>query len=238
MGIDTRYWGPSGWQLIHYVAFHSKHPQEFLLGLKDILPCKFCRESTTKFTQELPMMRNTGKWAYELHNKVNHKLRTQCKNDLAVIDPGSDPSFEDIKQKYESMKLKGNILGRDFLFSIAGNYPESPEPNDMATQRIFLKHLADVYPVDFHVYLEEYPPQLENKKRYMKWMYGLLKFVAPKFEADIPSYNGYVQRIMYYTSGCEKKTYKGKTCRRLNGGGRTKARDHRKTYRVTHAVLL
>lgn len=184
------------------------------------------------------MIRNTGKWSYELHNKVNHKLRTQCKDDPAVIDPGPDPSYEEIKQKYESMKLDGHILGRDFLFSIAGNYPTDPEEQDMATQRTFLKQLAEVYPVDFKDYLEEHAADLESKKRYMKWMYGLLKFLAPKFHATLPSYNGYVQRIMYYTSGCEKKTYKGKTCRRLNGGGRTKARDYRKTYRISHSVLL
>ena len=237
MGIDTRYWGPSGWQLIHFVAFRAKHPQQFLLGIKDILPCKFCRESTAKFTDELPMMRNTGKWSYELHKKVNHKLRTQCKGDPAVIDPGLDPSFEDVKQTYDTMKLKGHILGRDFLFSIAGNYPDHPEPTDMATQRIFLKQLAEVYPVDIERYITQTPPQLENKKQYMKWMYGLFKFLAPKFQASLPTYNGYVQRIMYYTSGCEKKSYKGKTCRRVNGM-RTKSRDHRRTHRVSHYSLL
>ena len=238
MGIDTRYWGPSGWQLIHYIAFNAKHPQQYLLGIKDILPCKFCRESTTKFTHELPMMKDTGKWSYELHNKVNHKLRTQCKDDPAVINPGPDPAFEDVKHKYETMKLSGNILGRDFLFSIAANYPKEPEEQDMATQRTFLKQLAEVYPVDFSAYLDQHPADLDTKKAYMKWMYGLLTFLAPKFRSTLPTYNGYVQRVMYYTSGCERKTYKGKTCRRLNGGGRTKARDYRRTHKVSHSVLL
>ena len=238
MGLDTRFFGPSGWQFIHYIAFRAKHPQECLLFIKDVLPCKFCRESTTKFIHELPMMKDTGKWSYELHNKVNHKLRTQCKEDPAVIDPGPDPSFEEVKRKYESMKLNGHILGRDFLFSIASNFPKEPEPDDVATQRIFLNHLANVYPVNIAGYLDTHPPTLDSRKTYMKWMYSFLRFVAPKFHATLPSYNGYVQRVMYYTSGCEKKTYKGKTCRRVNGGGRTKARDHRKTYRVTHRVLL
>jgi hypothetical protein len=238
MGIDTRFWGPSGWQLIHYIAFESKNPQEFLLGIKDVLPCKFCRESTTKFTHEIPMIKDTGKWAYELHNMVNHKLRTQCKDDPSVIDPGPDPSFEEVKQKYESMKLKGHILGRDFLFSIAGNYPENPVPEEMATQRVFLRQLTDVYPIDLTSYMDKNPVNLDNRKAYMKWMYGLLSFLASKFHASIPSYKGYVQRIMYYRSGCEKSTYKGKTCRRVKGGGRTKRRDHRRTFRVSHSVLF
>ena len=238
MGIDTRYWGPSGWQLIHYIAFRSKDPEQFLLGINDILPCKFCRESTTKFIHELHMIKDTGKWSYELHNKINKKLRTQCKDDPAVINPGPDPAFEDIKHKYETIKLTGNILGRDFLFSISANYPNDPEEQDIATQRTFLKQLAEVYPVDFSAYLDQHPAYLENKKSYMKWMYGLLNFLAPKFHATLPTYNGYVQRVMYYTSGCDRKTYKGKTCRRIKGGGRTKERDYRKTYRVSHSVLL
>ena len=194
MGIDTSYWGPSGWQLFHYIAFRSKNSQQFLLGIKDILPCKFCRESTAKFAAELPMTKDTGRWVYELHKKVNHKLRTQCKDDANVNDPGTDPSFEDIKHKYEIMKLKDNILGRDFLFSVSANYPDVPEPEQMATQRTFLKQLAEVYPVNFTDYLEKHPPNLESKKKYMKWMYNLLAFISP---SKLPTYNGYVQRLMY-----------------------------------------
>jgi hypothetical protein len=54
----------------------------------------------------------------------------------------------------------------------------------------------------------------------------------------MPSYKGYAQHVAYYKSGCEKKTYHGKTCRKLAGGGYTKNRDHRKTHRVSHKNLL
>jgi len=233
--MDTRFWGPSAWQLFHTIAFRSQHPEEFLLGIKDILPCKFCRESTRRFVRELPLQGDPAKWLYDLHNKVNHKLRTQCHGDLNVVDPGDDPSFEDVKARYMSIKPTG-ILGRDFLFSIAVNYPEEPTELKMATQRHFLYKLAEVYPFKqslFKKYLDTNPPSLESRKDYMKWMYRLLEKLG-----TMPSYNGYVQRVMYYKSGCDKKTYRGKTCRRLNGGGRTKARDHRRTHRVSHSVLL
>ena len=224
MGIDTRFFGPSAWQLFHYIAFHSKSPQKFLKNIGDILPCKFCRESTKQFISEMPM-REPGKWLYDLHNKVNNKLRTQCADDPNVINPGPDPSFEEIKANYQT-KPK-NILGRDFLFSIAVNYDgKTPE-----VQRKFLRELAEVYPTNIKSYMEQHPPALESNKSYMKWMYGLLESLG-----EVPTYRGYVQRLMYYTSGCERKTYKGKTCRRVNGF-RTKARDNKKTYRVTHAVL-
>ena len=225
MGIDTRFFGPSAWKLFHYIAFHSKSPQKFLKNIGDILPCKFCRESTKQFISEMPMKSDPAKWLYDLHNRVNNKLRTQCADDPNVINPGPDPSFEEVKANYQA-KPK-NILGRDFLFSIAVNYDgKTPE-----VQRKFLKELSEVYPENISNYIEKHPPALESNKSYMKWMYGFLSSLG-----KVPTYRGYVQRLMYYTSGCEKKTYKGKTCRRINGF-RTKARDNRKTYRVTHAVL-
>lgn len=240
--MDTRYWGPSGWQLIHLIAFRSDHPQEFLLGIKDILPCRFCRESTAQFTNELPMKRDTGKWAYELHNKVNNKLRTQCKDDPAVINPGEDPSFEEVKKKYIDMKPT-NVPGRDFLFAIAVNYPDDPKETDMATQRNFIHKLSEVFPFSnlqkrFKEYLKAHEVALSSRKAYMKWMYALLSELSNEINVEIPSYKGYVARVMYFKSGCQGKTYRGKTCRRLPNGFRTKDRDHKRTFRITRQSLL
>lgn len=238
--MDVRFWGPSGWQLLHLIAAKSEHPEEFFLQVKDILPCKYCRESTKKFTHELPLKGDPERWMYNLHNKVNEKLRKQSLQDNSVITPAESPSFEEVQKKYRDMKPI-NIPGRDFLFSIAANYPDSPEEDDMCTQRHFLKTLSSVYPFHsqtFAQYIHEYPPELESRKTYMKWMYGLLDTLSKIFRVEMPSYKGYVQRIMYYKSGCNKKTYHGKTCRRLEGGGRTKMRDHRKTHRISHMSLL
>ena len=52
--MDTRFWGPSAWQLFHLIAFQNDS-KELMLMIKDVLPCKFCRESTRQFTHELPM---------------------------------------------------------------------------------------------------------------------------------------------------------------------------------------
>jgi hypothetical protein len=242
MGIDTRYFGPSGWQLFHLIAFRSPHPEEVLLMIKDVLPCRFCRESTAQFTRELPLKGDPGKWLYDLHNKVNHKLRTQCKDDPTIVNPGPDPSFEEVKERYMKMKPT-NVPGRDFLFSVAVNYPDEPEPEQMAIQRRFLQLLADVYPFQelrevYDDYHSRHIPALENRKAYMKWMYGLLLALSKKIGIRIPSYKGYVQHTMYYKSGCAKKTYRGKTCRKARGGGLTKQRDHRKTRKMAHAQLL
>lgn len=210
--------------------------------MKDVLPCKFCRESTAQYTRELPMKRDTGKWMYELHNKVNHKLRTQCKDDPAVINPGPDPSFEEVKRKYEAME-PDNVPGRDFLFSVAVNYPDEPEEIQMATQRKFMHALAEVYPFEqlrkmFQRYLSEHEVALSSRRAYMKWMYGLLSALAKTVNVEIPSYKGYVARVMYFKSGCQKRTYRGKTCRKLSSGTFTKNRDHKRTFRITRESLL
>jgi hypothetical protein len=236
--MDTRWFGPSGWQLFHLVAFRSPHPEEVLLQMKDILPCKFCRASTTEFVQNYPLQGDPGKWLYEIHNMVNNKLRTQCKDDPNVINPGEDPTFESVKEYY--MKLKPTeIPGRDFLFSIAINYPTEPEEIDMANQRMFMEKLSTQFPFhSFESYLKQHPVDLHSKKTYMKWMYGLLKYLAPKFRTTLPSFKGYVMRAMYYKSGCAKKSYRGKTCRKTGTGYYTKSRDNRKTQKIAHSSLL
>ncbi len=88
--MDTRFWGPSAWKLMHLVAYNypdkpSKEDMNnfgmFYNNLKYILPCKYCRISLDKFMSELPIEKYIGsrkkltEWIYLIHNKVNDKLR-------------------------------------------------------------------------------------------------------------------------------------------------------------------
>ena len=211
--------------------------------MNEVLPCKFCRASTTEFMNKHPLRGNPGKWMYEIHNMVNNKLRTQCRGDPLVVDPGNDPSFEEVKSRYEKMK-PNQVPGRDFLFSVASNFPEKPEPEDMSLQREFIKNLAETYPFEnlrtiFQKYLQKTEHvDLETRKRYMKWMYGLLFQLSKATHSDIPTFKGYSARVRYYTSGCMRKTYKGKTCRRTKMGTYTKDRDNRRTQKIAYSSLL
>lgn len=243
MGIDTRYWGPSGWQLFHLIAFRSSNPHEILLEMKEVLPCKFCRASTKDFISQHPLKGDPGKWLYEIHNMVNNKLRTQCADDPAVINPGPDPSFEEVKQKYMDMKPT-SVPGRDFLMAVAANYPDDPAPEDMSRQREFIENLSEVYPFDslrktFKSYLVSHRPVgLDSKKQYLKWMYSLMSALSRTAKTTIPSYRGYTARLNYYTSGCDRPSYRGKTCRRTKEGHRTKSRDYRRTHKIASKSLL
>ena len=69
-------------------------------------------------------------------------------------------------------------------------------------------------------------------------MYVLMKQLSDIAGVPIKSYRGYMAHLAYYKSGCTRKTYKGKTCRRVVGGGYTKNRDAGKTRRISQKGLL
>ena len=244
--MDTRFWGPSAWQLFHLIAEGSSTPAPTLSLLGRILPCKFCRESTTNFVTDVPYTKNTpGHWVYEIHRKVNHKLATQAKTDSAVILPDPDPTYEDVHKKYAELlrKKPPAVPGRDFLFSIAYNYTDNPEYDDVNIQQVFMRTLKKTYPFPelrkvYVAYFDSHPIVLDSRSGYMHWMYGLLRLLSAKTKSDIRTFKGYASHVAFYKSGCAKSTYHGKTCRRLDNGGFTKQRDHKRTRRIAVGGLL
>jgi hypothetical protein len=110
--MNTTFWGPSGWQLLHTLTFiYPINPsfndkvkmREFMNSLCFILPCKYCRLSFTKYTKTLLIDNYLDsreliiEWLYKIHNKVNKKLRIQgfCKH--------SNPELSSIITHYESI---------------------------------------------------------------------------------------------------------------------------------------
>lgn len=138
--MDTRFWGPSGWKLLHLVTFSYEPDIEnqplltknFLETLPYILPCKFCRASLTDYYREKPYetddvnvlkSRDTfTRWMYDIHNLVNNKLRKQG------LNPSPDPSYSDVKEFYEKWQKSPwqdhLVTFWDFLFSVAYNHPK------------------------------------------------------------------------------------------------------------------
>jgi hypothetical protein len=203
-----------------------------MMTMKDILPCKFCRESTAVFLHEDPPKQPLGKWLYDLHNRVNKKLRDQCREDPRVICPPADPSFEEVKTHYDALveKEPNAPPGMDFLFCIAYNY--TPTPEKEGVYRNFFDLLSDVYPYDdLRAIMKAHTFSFTSKRALMKSVYTLMKKKTKVTHSEkiLPSFAGVFQRYGYYASSCNR----GKTCR--NG---KKKRDHRKTHRVTHARLL
>ena len=232
--MDTRFWGPSGWQLYHLVAHSYKGTQTeqykaFFMAMKDVLPCKFCRESTTIFVNENPPdMSNIKEWMYDFHNKVNNKLRSQCKQDTKVICPPPDPTFIAVSGIYSKLLEiePTSPPGIDYLFCLAYNYNEASNKEAYAAT---FDNLKIVYPFnDLKSCIPSKAP-LQSRESLLKWFYKVAKCLSKKTEFKLGSYVGTLQRYGTYKSGCKR----GKTCR--NG---KKIRDHKKTYKITHERLL
>jgi hypothetical protein len=139
--MDTRFWGPSGWKLLHSISFlydpkHKDDTSEFLATLPFILPCKFCRHSLTCYYKEYPYENNLNsrkdfeKWMYTIHNCVNNKLRKQG------LNPTNDPTFNSVTTFYRKWLSKGVtscVLSTfwDFLFSVAYNHPKEASKHSL-----------------------------------------------------------------------------------------------------------
>jgi hypothetical protein len=129
--MDTRYWGPSGWELLHLIAASKKDTYEFWKTIPFILPCKFCRASLSQYYEEnpIPKEQNRETWLWMIHNLVNAKLRGQGQ----TVAP--DPPFEEVRDMYRERLKQGctktRFPGWKFLFSIADNHPNTSPSKPM-----------------------------------------------------------------------------------------------------------
>lgn len=135
--MDTRYWGPSGWRLLHMISFAERGGKrwlgQFFNSLPYVLPCKYCRSSLSGYIRELPLEpvldsaepHALAKWLWAIHNKVNAKLRSQ----KLAVEP--DPPFSAVRRVYEERLQAGctrtGFEGWEFLFSVVENHPYSKQ---------------------------------------------------------------------------------------------------------------
>ena len=141
--MDTRFWGPSGWRLLHSITFAYRPEndkaamRQFFELLPFVLPCKYCRSNLVKHYEAIPLepalkSRETlSKWLYEIHGLVNQTLRSEGH---AIA---KDPPYSEVKTIYEERLAFGcsktEFPGWEFLFSIVESHPlaqdELPLPN-------------------------------------------------------------------------------------------------------------
>lgn len=89
-GMLTSVWGPGLWFFLHTISFNypikptaeqKKQYKNFILQLKYILPCRYCRENLKKNLKTLPLRERDlkdresfSRWVYNLHELVNKML--------------------------------------------------------------------------------------------------------------------------------------------------------------------
>ena len=101
----TSVWGPSLWHYLHTMSFNypvnptdvqKKYYKQFVMSLKYVLPCKYCRMNLRKNLKAVPLTNtalknrdNFSKWMYDLHEHINTMLKKK-----SVL------SYEDVRERY------------------------------------------------------------------------------------------------------------------------------------------
>lgn len=110
-GMLTTVWGPSTWHLLHTMSFNypvnptcddKRNYRDFILSLRDVLPCGKCRENLCKNFKRLPLtMKNMqsrdtfSRYIYNLHEVVNKMLKKK-----------SGLTYGDVKERYEHFRAR------------------------------------------------------------------------------------------------------------------------------------
>jgi hypothetical protein len=110
-GMLTSIWGPSMWHFLHIMSFNypinptteDKHNyRNFILGLRYVLPCKYCRQNLTNNLKSDPLnmcdmkSRDTfSRYIYKLHETINKLLGKK-----------SGLSYCDVRERYEHFRSR------------------------------------------------------------------------------------------------------------------------------------
>jgi len=113
-GMMVSLWGPPMWHFLHTMSFNypicptykeKLEYRNFVLQLKNILPCKKCRQNFKINLQKLPLKKSHmnsrhtfSLYIYKLHELVNTMLHKQ-----------SGLSFEDVRERYEHFRARCTI---------------------------------------------------------------------------------------------------------------------------------
>lgn len=110
-GMLTTVWGPSQWHVLHTMSFNypvnpttkdKQNYRNYILSLKNVLPCGKCRENLKENFKKLPLkmehMKNRhtfSKYIYDLHELVNKMLNKE-----------SGLTYEKVRNTYENFRSR------------------------------------------------------------------------------------------------------------------------------------
>jgi hypothetical protein len=110
-GMISSVWGPPMWHYLHTMSFNypveptledKKHYRDFILNLRYVLPCKYCRMNLKTNLKQLPLtmdvMKNRdtfSRYVYELHELINKMLHKK-----------SNLSYCDVRERYEHFRAR------------------------------------------------------------------------------------------------------------------------------------
>jgi hypothetical protein len=113
-GMLTTVWGPSLWHFLHTMSFNypieptkeqKKYYFDFILSLKEVLPCKYCRMNLKKNFKSVPLKMSSMKdresfsrYIYNLHEHINKMLGKK-----------SNLTYDDVRERYEHFRARCTV---------------------------------------------------------------------------------------------------------------------------------
>ena len=110
-GMLTSVWGPPMWHYLHTMSFNypvnptpedKTHYRDFVISLKYVLPCKYCRMNLANNFKKKPLQmchmenRDTfSRYIYDLHEIVNKMLHKK-----------SHLNYCDVRERYEHFRSR------------------------------------------------------------------------------------------------------------------------------------
>jgi len=110
-GFLTTVWGPVQWYFLHTISFNypvkpsleeKKQYRDYILSLKNILPCGACRKNLRMNFKHLPLKMSHmesrdsfSRYIYNLHELVNKMLKKK-----------SNLSYCDVRERYEHFRSR------------------------------------------------------------------------------------------------------------------------------------
>jgi len=110
-GMLTTVWGPPLWHFLHTMSFNypinpteenKKYYKNFILNLRYILPCIYCRKNLINNLKKKPLLmsymknRDTfSRYIYELHELVNKMLKKT-----------SNLTYDEVRERYEHFRSR------------------------------------------------------------------------------------------------------------------------------------
>lgn len=110
-GMLTTVWGPSLWHTLHTISFNypvkptlqdKKNYKRFIMNLRYVLPCKYCRMNFKKNLKELPLTEkalksrhNFSRWMFKMHELINKMLGKK-----------SGLKYCDVRERYEHFRSR------------------------------------------------------------------------------------------------------------------------------------
>lgn len=110
-GMLTSIWGPGLWHFLHTMSFNypvnpsekeKKDYKKFIISLKNVLPCKYCRINLKNNFKKLPLtdevMKNRdsfSRYVYNLHELINK-----------MLEKHSGLTYCEVRERYEHFRSR------------------------------------------------------------------------------------------------------------------------------------